>query len=178
MTWHIIKPSIARTTTRPMQIAKISSTLQRTADARLRTQYWDNNRIMIRRKINDTYDACSCYHTHTIFHTIHTSTVDSDKVIALVYGIADNLGRYKFISRKLSYLLLLCHGAISLCRQEFIAQALYLLLKVYVTLSKLCIQVFQREISLHLGVYLVSLACYGIGSRKPRTTLIAIILKE
>ena len=61
---------------------------------------------------------------------------------------------------------------------ETVGKMLHLLLQIGISLREFLVHLGQREEGFHIGIPLINLSRHGIGSGKPRTALIAVILKQ
>ena len=90
MTRHIFYVSIFRRTTVPFQETEIITLLYFTADTAFRIQNGNNDGMMRRSKINNTYHTTSVHYPHFTAHTVCRTFIYSNIIIGMSNAIIDN----------------------------------------------------------------------------------------
>ena len=178
MAWHLFQICQFRNAPLPSQIAKIASALDGTTDIRLHVEHWYHDAVMLSHEIHDAHHSGTAYHTHILMDAVSATLVDGNQVVWLVQAVGHHLGRDESVILKQRKLVAVIDGTILGYSIEAVAQLLHLLLQIGIPLGKLLVHLGQGEESLHVGIPFINLARHGIGCRKPRTALVAVILEQ
>ena len=133
---------------------------------------------MLSYEIHDAHHSGTAYHTHILMDAVSATLVDGNQVVWLVQAVGHHLGRDESVILKQRKLVAVIDGTILGYPIEAVAQLLHLLLQIGIPLGKLLVHLGQGEESLHVGIPFIDLARHGIGCRKPRTALVAVILEQ
>ena len=95
-----------------------------------------------------------------------------------MYGVLNHLGRYQLVITQESQLLALSGSRVLGGLGIQASQLVKLSLLIDVTQGQLFVQLGHGHIAGQLTLHLVHLACHGIGTCKPHTILITVVLKQ